>query len=154
MSIKDELDDELKDAMRSHDRDRIDVVRQIRTEITRAVTASGFKGEADDDLYRKVIAAYAKKMGKAVAEYESYGDRGVETASKFKFEVEYLGRWLPKAASEDEVAAIVDAAVKQLGVTDIKAMGQVMGYVMKQQAGLDGSVVSRLVRARLMSASE
>ena len=67
MSIRDELHDELKDAMRAPDRNRIDVVRQIKTEIGRAVTAPGFKGEADDELYRKTIAAYAKKMGKALA---------------------------------------------------------------------------------------
>ena len=151
MSIGDELDAELKDAMRAHDRNRIEVVRQISTEITRATTAPGFKGKADDDLHRKVIAAYAKKMGKAVAEYESYGDRGAEMASKLRFEVEYLERWLPKAASAQEVAAIVDDAVQELGAVDIKAMGQVMGHVMKQHPELDGAVVNRLVRARLAS---
>ena len=107
MSIRDELHDELKDAMRAPDRNRIDVVRQIKTEIGRAVTAPGFKGEADDELYRKTIAAYAKKMGKALAEYESYGDRGAEAAAKLRFEVEYLERWLPKAPSTEEVAAMV-----------------------------------------------
>ena len=154
MSIKDELDAELKDAMRAHDRNRIDVVRQISTEITRAVTAPGFQGEADDNLYRTIMAAYAKKMGKAATEYESYGDRGAETASKLRFEVEYLSRWLPKAPSAEKVAAIVDGVVQELGATDIKATGQVMGRVMKQHPGLDGSVVSRLVRARLTSDRE
>lgn len=149
MSIKDELNDELKDAMRKHDRNRIDVVRQISTEISRAVTAPGFDGEADDELYRKTIAGYAKKMGKALAEYESYGDRGAEAAAKLRFEVEYLGRWLPKAPSAEELAVLVDATVQELGATDMKAMGQVMGHVMKQHPGLDGSTVSRLARERL-----
>ena len=106
---------------------------------------------ADDELYRKTIAAYAKKMGKALAEYESYGERGAEAAAKLRFEVEYLERWLPKAPSLEELTAIVDAAVQEIGATDIKAMGQVMGYVMKQHPGLDGSAVSRLARARLTS---
>ena len=52
MSIKDDLDDELKDAMRAHDQNRTDVVRQIKTEVTRALKAPGYAGEADDDLYR------------------------------------------------------------------------------------------------------
>ena len=149
MCIKDELDDELKDAIRTHDRNRSDVVRQIRTEVARAVTAPGFEGEADDDLYRRIISSYTKKMGKALAEYESYGDRGAEAAAKLRFEVKYLGRWLPKAVSADEVAAFVDAAVQELGATDMKAMGQVMGHLMKEHPGLDGSLVSDLVRARL-----
>jgi len=149
MSIKDDLADELKDAMRTHDRNRSDVIRQIRTEVARAVTAPGFDGEADDELYRRIISSYTKKMGKALAEYESYGDRGAQSAAKLRFEVEYLGRWLPKAASAEEVAAFVDAAVQELGATDMTALGQVMGHLMKQHQGLDGSLVSRLVRARL-----
>ena len=145
------LNDELKDAIRTHDRDRSDVVRQINSEIVRAVKAPGFKGEADDELYRTTISSYAKKMSKALADYESYGDRGAEAAAKLRFEVEYLGRWLPKAPSAEEVAVFVDAAVQELGAADMKAMGQVMGYLMKHHAGLDGSMVSRLVRARLSS---
>ena len=153
MSIEDELGDELKDAMRTHDRNRSDVIRQIRSEIGRAVTAPGFTGEVDDELYRNTIVSYAKKMGKALAEYESYGDRGAEAAAKLRFEVEYLGRWLPKARSADEVAVFVDAAVHELGAADMKAMGQVIGYVMKQHPGLDGAMVSRLVRARLSAST-
>lgn len=149
MSIEDELSNELEDAMRTHDRNRSDVIRQIRTEIGRAVTAPGFTGEADDELYRNTIASYAKKMGKALTEYESYGDRGAEAAAKLRFEVEYLGRWLPAAPSSDEVEGFVDAAVRELGAADMKAMGQVMGHVMKQHPGLDGSIVSQLVRERL-----
>ena len=149
MSIKDELTEELKDAMRTHDRNRIDVVRQITTEIARAVTAPGFEGDADDELYRKTIKAYAKKMGKAIAEYESLGERGAEAAAKLRFEVEYLQRWLPKAPSAEELQAIVERAVTELGATDMKAMGQVMGHLMKKHPGLDGAVVNRLVRARL-----
>ena len=98
MSIKDDLNDELKDAMRAHDQNRTDVVRQIKTEVTRALKAPGFAGEADDDLYRATISSYAKKMVKALAEYERLGDRGAETAAKLRFEVEYLSRWLPKGS--------------------------------------------------------
>lgn len=151
MSIKEELSAELKDAMRAHDRNRLDVVRQINTEIARAVCAPGFTGEPDDGLYRKTIAAYAKKMAKALADYESYGDRGAEAAAKLRFEVEYLERWLPKAPSAEEIATFVDEAVQEVGATEMKAMGHVMGHVMKQHPGLDGSVVSALVRARLTS---
>ena len=151
MSIKDELDDELKDAMRTHDRDRSDVIRQISTEIARAVTAPGFSGEADDGLYRRTIASYTKKMAKALGEYESYGERGANAAAKLRFEVAYLGRWLPKAPSEQETAALVEVAVEELGAADVAQTGRVIGQLMKQRPGLDGALVSRLVRARLSS---
>ena len=151
MTIRDELQDELKDAMRTHDRNRSDVVRQINSEVSRAVKAPGFKGEADDELYRKTISSYAKKMSKALTDYESYGDRGAQAAAKLRFEVEYLGRWLPKAVSAEEIAVFIDTAVQELDASDMKAMGRVMGHLMKEHPGLDGSTVSRLLRARLSS---
>ena len=62
MSIKDELNAELKDAMRTKDRRRLDVIRAVETEVSRAKAAPGFSGGVDDDLYRKVISAFVKKM--------------------------------------------------------------------------------------------
>lgn len=154
MSIEEELNAELKEGMRARDRNRTDVIRQIRSEIQRAVTAPGFEGEADDELYRKTITAYAKKMAKALTDYESYGERGAEAAAKLRFEVEFLARWLPQGPSEEETATIVSAVVQELGITDVKAMGQVMGHIMKHHPGLDGAVVNKLVRERLTSDSE
>jgi uncharacterized protein YqeY len=149
VSIQAELADELKAAMRAHDRNRTDVVRQIMTEVARAMKAPGFKGEADDDLYPKTIAIYAKKMGKALAEYDRLGHGQAEAAAKLKFEVDYLGRWLLKALTEEELAGLIAAAVEELGVTDMQAMGQVMGYIKKAHPEIDGAVASRLVKARL-----
>ena len=148
MSIKDELRDELTDAMRAHDRNRTDVVRQIRTEVQRAVKAPGFEGDEDDDLYTRTISGYAKKMRKALAEYERLGQGDSGAAAKLKYEVEYLARWLPKALSEDELAALVESAVDELGASDMKAMGQVMGHLKKAHPEIDGAVASRLVKAR------
>ena len=149
MGIKDELHAELTDAMRSHDRNRIDVVRQITTEVARAVKAANFDGEENDELYLKVITSYAKKMGKAVAEYSrlEQGDSGA--AVKLKFEVEYLGRWLPKPLSEDELVALVDAAIQDVGASDMKGLGQVIGYLKKRHPEIDGATASRLAKTRL-----
>ena len=114
MSIEEELKAELKDAMRERDRNRIDVIRQVTSEIQRAVTAPGFEGDTDDELYRKTIAAYAKKMAKALVEYEGYGERGADSAAKLRFEVEFLGRWLPQGPSEADTKGVVDAVVQEL----------------------------------------
>lgn len=149
MSIKGELDSELKDAMRQRDRGRMEVIRLINAEVGRAVTAAGFNGEADDELYRDIIAAYAKKMAKALAEYERYGDRGADAAAKLRFEVDYLQRWLPQGPSEAEVAALVNAAIEELGIDDPRQAGRVTGHLMKSTQGLDGAMVVRLARQQL-----
>jgi uncharacterized protein len=149
MSIRDELRSELKDAMRGKDQRRLDVIRQVETELTVAKTAPGFKGEIDDALYRQVIASYVKKMEKAREEYAALGPRAQEMADKLKFEVEYLGRWLPRKMGEDETRAVVAAALQELNVSDPKQAGRVVGHVMKSQQGLDGALVNRLVRELL-----
>ena len=151
MSIKAELDAELKEAMRARDQARLDVIRQINTEVSREVKAAAFQGEADDALYRRVIAAYAKKMRKALEEYEGYGERGAEAAAKLRFEVEYLQRWLPRGPSEQEIERLVAAAIEQLGVTDPKQAGRVTGHVMKNTPGLDGGTVNAIARRLLGS---
>ena len=148
--IKEELAAELRDAIRSRDQRRMDVVRQIETEVARARTEPGFHGEVDDDLYVRVISAFVKKMDKARLEFVAAGERGRAHAEKLAFEVEYLSRWLPRGLSEEATRALVRAAIAELGASDPKMAGRVVGRVMKSGTeGLDGTVVNRLVREEL-----
>ena len=149
MGIREELASELKDAMKSRDRARTNAIRQVETEVAVAKAAPGFRGEVDDDLYKATIAAYVKKMEKARTEYEEMGDRGAEQAAKLAFEVEYLSRWTPQLAGEEETREIVKSAIAELGIEDPKMMGRVMGHVMKSGHDLDGSLVNRIVREEL-----
>ncbi len=149
MGIREELAAELIDAMKTGDKARRNVVRQVETEISIARSAPGFSGEADDDLYKEVIGSYVKKMSKARAEFEAAGERGAEQAAKLAYEVDYLSRWLPKLAGEDETRAIVRSAIAELGASDPKMVGRVIGHVMKSGQDLDGGLVNRLVREEL-----
>jgi uncharacterized protein YqeY len=153
MTIAEELAAELRDAMKSGDRRRRDVIRQIQTEVATTRTQAGFTGEVDDDLYRKVIASYVKKMEKSRQEYEGLGDRGEEMAEKLAYEVEYLSRWLPTKLGEEETRQLVVEAIAELGVAgDEKAAGRVTGHLMKTRGSdLDGGLVNRLVREELSS---
>lgn len=150
MTIKEELASELKDALRSKDQPRKDVIRAIETEISRATTEPGFGGEANDDLYQRVIAAYVKKMQKATDEYRELGDRGAAMAAKLEFETDYLGRWLPQMLDEAETRAVVDGVIATSGANDLKDAGRVIGEIMKSHKGaVDGSLVNKLVRQAL-----
>lgn len=135
--------------MRAGDRPRINVIRQVESEVTLAKTAPGFSGEVDDDLYSKVITSYVKKMDKARREYEELGDRGTENADKLAYEVGYLSRWLPVVLSDDETRVLVRKTIGEMGVTDPKQAGRVIGAIMKTGSGLDGAVVNRIVREEL-----
>jgi hypothetical protein len=150
MSIHDELQAELRDAMKARDRNRLDVIRQIESEVSRARSEPGFKGEIDDALYRSVIAAYVKKMDKARDEFRAAGERGQDAVAKLTFEIDYLGRWLPSTLDEDQTRQVVEIAIKELRASDPKQAGQVIGHIMKNgPLGVDGALVSRLVREAL-----
>jgi len=149
MSVREELTTELKDAMRSGDRPRVNVIRQVQTEVSVAKTAPGFSGEVDDALYIATIGSYVKKMTKAKREYEDAGERGREQAAKLAYEIEYLSRWLPATLSEEETRALVRSAIEELAANDPKMAGRVIGHVMKSGADVDGGLVNRLVREEL-----
>lgn len=152
-TIADQLDAELKDAMRAKDSARREVIRQIRAEAGVARSAPGFDRNEGDDFYRAVIGSYVKKMQKSLAEYEGLGDRGREMADKLRFEVDYLSRWLPSKLDDAATAEIVDRAIADLGVTgDPSAAGRVIGEIMKDHKDeVDGAAVNRIVRERLDS---
>ncbi len=151
MSIKEELAQELRDAMKSKDGPRRDVIRQIETEVSQTRSQPGFTGEVDDDLYRQVIISYVKKMEKSRQEYADFGERGEAMATKLGFEVEYLSRWLPQKLDEEATRALVRSAIDELGVAgDERYAGRVTGQLMKSHGqDLDGGMVNRLVREEL-----
>lgn len=151
MTIKEELAAELIDAMKTRDPRRRDVIRLVDTEVSIARSAAGFSGEVDDVLYRKIIAAYSKKMDKARVEFEEAGERGRAMAEKLAWEVEYLSRWLPKKLDDTATRALVRKAIDDLGVAgDLKASGRVIGSIMKtHKEELDGGLVNRLVTEEL-----
>ncbi|MGH8912822.1 MAG: GatB/YqeY domain-containing protein [Acidimicrobiia bacterium] len=149
MTIKEELTSELHDAMKSKDAFRRDAIRQIETEV-RTVTAQPGVGEATDEVYRVVIAAYVKKMAKARDEYIELGERGEQMAAKLGFEVEYLSRWLPDKLGAAETVELVRQTIEDMRVGhDPKAFGRVVGALMKTRDDLDGALVNRLVRQEL-----
>lgn len=150
MSIADELQAELEDAIRNKDRARSNVIRSIRTEVAQAKAEPGFSGDVDDDLYVRVIGAYAKRMDKARREYEGLGERGEDMVARLSFELDYLARWLPQKLGEDETRVLVRETIAEIGEGETVRPGQVVGRIMKTHPGeLDGALVNRLVREEL-----
>ena len=147
MAITDDLSDALKEAMKAKDKPKLDAIRQIQTEVAKKKAEKG--EEATDELVLGVISSYVKKMTKAVEEYQSLGDRGLEMAEKIQFEIDFLSGWLPEQLSEEEVVIIIDEVLAEIGDVDMSQMGKIIGFVMAKADGLDGSVVSKLVREKI-----
>jgi len=137
--------------MRLRDQRRLDVIRQVETELSVAKSAPGFKGEVNDALYQQVIATYVKKMDKARQEYQQLGERGQEMANKLSFEIEYLNRWLPQKLTEEETRSLVRQSIAELGISDAKQVGRLVGHLMKTRGGdLDGALVNRIAKEELL----
>ncbi len=147
MALIDDLSAALKEAMKAKDKPKLDAIRQVQTEIAKKKSEKG--EEATDELVLGVISSYVKKMTKAVEEYKSLGERGIEMAEKIQFEIDFLSDWLPEQLSEEDVAKLVDEVLADLGDVDMSQMGRIIGAVMAKGDGIDGSVVSKLVKDKL-----
>ena len=147
MALIDDLSAALKEAMKAKDKPKLDAIRQVQTEIAKKKSEKG--EEATDELVLGVISSYVKKMTKAVEEYKSLGERGIEMAEKIQFEIDFLSGWLPEQLSEEEVSTIIDEVLSTMGDVDMSQMGKIIGAVMAKADGLDGSMVSKLVREKI-----
>lgn len=150
--IRDDLKDELKDAMRSGDDRRRNVIRLVESEADKVRTAPEFEGELDDAFYVGVIDGFVKRNRKSLQEYADLGEEGEETVRKLTWEIEYLSQWLPDKLSPEETLILVRASIAELGAEGAKDIGRVIGHVMKSHPNkdqLDGSMVSQIVRAAL-----
>ena len=147
MALIDDLSTALKEAMKAKDKPKLDAIRQVQTEIAKKKSEKG--EEATDELVLGVISSYVKKMAKAVDEYQSLGERGAEMAEKIQFEIDFLSQWLPEQLSEEDVEKLVDEVLTELGEVDMSQMGRIIGAVMAKGDGIDGSIVSRIVKEKL-----
>ena len=147
MALADDLSTALKEAMKAKDKPKLDAIRQIQTEIAKKKSEKG--EEVNDELVLGVISSYVKKMAKAVDEYKSLGEKGEEMANKIQFEIDFLTTYLPEQLSEEELEKIVDDVLDELGNVDMSQMGRVIGAVMAKGDGIDGSIVSKIVKGKL-----
>ncbi len=150
MSIEEELRKQLTAAIRSKDLRTANVIRMINTKVMERRTAAGFSGQVDDALHIDVISAYKKTLEKARPQYEAAGERGREHIDQIDFEVGFLDQFLPRGLPEEEVRAAVRAAIAETGATDVKAVGKVVGTVMKKHKGqVDAAAVKEIATAEL-----
>ena len=147
MSLKEQLTTDMKEAMKSHDKDRLAVIRMVRGAI-RQQEIDGQKELSDED----VIAVMSKEIKMRKDSIEEFKKGGREDLiAKTQAEIDVLMPYMPAQLSEDEVRELVKAAVAETGAATPKDMGKVMGALMPKVKGrADGKMVNQLVRAMLV----
>jgi uncharacterized protein YqeY len=150
MTLEQQLNDTLTQAIKDRDRKTADVVRMLKTKLLERRTAKGFSGAVDDALVLDVIGAYRKQLQKAVVEFEKAGDRGAEQAARLRSEIAFCERYLPKGLDEATLRALVRERLDALGITDPKQVGRLVGDILKTHKGqVEANEVKRVAEALL-----
>jgi hypothetical protein len=141
---------EIPVAMKARDQLRLDTLRMLTTSFTNELVATKHKPDEElpDEDALAVIRREVKKRKDAAEAFAGAGR--TESADKERAEQAILEAYLPAMMAEADVQKIVEAKKAELGVTDKKDMGRLMGAVMKETGGLaDGTVVKKIIDSLL-----
>ncbi|WP_457640065.1 GatB/YqeY domain-containing protein [Persephonella sp.] len=140
------LQEEMKTAMKSGEKERLSVIRMLISEIKKVQIDR--KKELSDDEIIQVLQKYAKQRKESIKQYKEAGRE--DLAQKEEFELKVVQEFLPQPLSEEELKAVVEQAISETGASSMKDMGKVMKVVMEKVKGrADGSVVSAIVKEKL-----
>lgn len=150
MSLKDQITDDIKTAMKAKDKLRLETVRSIKKALLEkevSVRPSGQETLTEAQEV-EVLVQLAKQRRDSIAQYQQAGR--TDLAEQEAQELAILEEYLPKQLSDDEVSQVIDDIIAHVGATSAKDMGKVMGPAMQQLKGkADGKKVQELVKAKL-----
>lgn len=146
MTIKERITEDMKSAMRAHDTARLSALRLLLAAIKQREVDD--RVEATDELVTGVIGKLIKQRRDSVKQYTDAGR--ADLAQKEQDEIDTLSVYMPAQMSDDDIKAIVAAAIEETGASGMAAMGKVMGIVKAKCVGkADMGRVSALVKAAL-----
>ena len=146
MTLISEIEEDLTDAMKERDQERVDTLRLVLSALRSA--EKDLQRPLDESEELQVLQRERKKRVEAAEAFRA-ADRG-EQADAEEREVEVIEEFMPEPVDEAELERIVDDAIAETRATSLRDLGRVMADVMPQVAGrADGSEVSRLVREKL-----
>jgi len=146
MSMKKQINDAMKDAMRAKDKARLSAIRLMQAEFKRIEVDERI--EIDDARVLAMLDKMVKQRRDSINQYEAAGRQ--ELADVEIAEIAVIQDFLPAALSDEEISAMVQAAIEQTGASSMADMGKVMGIIKPQiQGRADAGAVSGLVKAAL-----
>lgn len=147
MSLKERVTEDMKTAMKSGDKVRLETLRMLRAQVLEfEKSGAGREMNTDDDM--KILLSSVKKRRESVELYEKAGRP--ELAAKENAEIAVIQEYLPKQMDRSEAEAIVKRIIAETGAATSKDFGKVMPSVMKELKGkLDGKVINEIVKQLL-----
>ena len=150
MTLTEKVNGEIAAAMKAKDQGRLSALRMLKAAIMNKSVEK--KKDLDDAEVLQVVASLVKQRRDSIEQFQNAGRQ--DLVDKETGEMKILEEYLPPAASADEIAAAVAAAIAETGATTPKDMGKVMKAVMPKLAGMhaDGKAVNETVRRKLAGA--
>ena len=146
--LKEQLQEDLKQAMRADEPERRDVLRLLLAAVKQEEVDRG--SQLDDAAVHAVLTKQAKQRRESIADAERAGREDLVAGEERELEI--IESYLPQMMEPDEVRIVAARVIEEMGVTDMKSMGAVMGRLMPQLQGrAEGRVVSATVRDLLQN---
>lgn len=148
MSLKAKIDQDIKDAMRAKDQDKLRTLRSIKSMILLAETEKGSSKELSEADEMKLLTKAAKQRKESA---ETFGAQGREDlAQKEQAELDIINSYLPQPLTEEELTAELQRIIQEESASGMQDMGKVMGKATTQLAGrADGKQISQKVKELL-----
>ena len=148
MSLKSQIEQEIKQAMLKKEKDRLRALRAIKSAILLAETEKGAGDGISEDVEIKLLQKAAKQRRDSIEIYEGQGR--ADLAETEQQELAVIEEFLPKQLSEEEIEAELRQVIAAVGASGPQDMGKVMGTATKKLAGkADGKLISAAAKRLL-----
>jgi len=148
MSLKSRILEDVKTAMRAHERQQLAVLRLVTAAIKQKEVDERI--DLNDEQVLAVLDKMAKQRRESIEQYEKAGRE--DLAVQERYELELIQTYLPEPLGEKELAALIQSTISESGASSIRDMGLVMNALRGQVQGrADMKVVSQAVKAQLSS---
>jgi len=148
MSLTDKINNDIKEAMKAKDRERLSALRDIKSKLLMEATKEGGGGEVDNETGVKILSKLHKQRLESAAIYKEQGRE--ELMKEEMDQAEVIETYLPEQMSDEELEKEIQKIIEQTGAESPADMGKVMGVASKQFAGkADGKVVASKVKELL-----
>ncbi|WP_423407444.1 GatB/YqeY domain-containing protein [Heyndrickxia sp. MSNUG] len=147
MSLLERLNNDMKQAMKNKEKDRLTTIRMIKASLQNEAIKFG-KQELSEEEELTVLSREVKQRKDSLQEFEKAGRE--DLVEKIQTELKHVEVYMPQQLSEEEVTAIVKDAIAETGAASKADMGRVMAVIMPKVKGkADGSLVNKLVQQHL-----
>lgn len=148
MSLAQKINEDIKEAMKAKDKDKLDAIRAIKSAILLEATKEGAGAEVPDAVVVKILQKLLKQRQDSAALYK--GQNREDLAQVEEIQAEIIKAYLPEMLSEAEIKKAVQEIITQVGAKSAADTGKVMGAATKALAGkVDNKLVADVVKSLL-----